>query len=334
MALPVGLCVAGTTARAQGGFECPPAPPPVLSMAYDSRYEDEDASRSEIDRESNAEVNATQKPLDDFIRDLNELANAAHPENAPQQAIADCVVAQVATWARAGALRDLQTDTVRMTFGSRLAGVALALRQVRGKGGTTSDWQDVRDWLDSLARAQLTYWEEDAPDGASQGNLRAWAALGIAATADILQDPVMRGWAAWSAHYVTCTANPDGSLPREMARGRLALHYQMHAVAPLVVTARLLSERGFDLRASCDGALDRAVAFTLADIEGGEKTRAITGEVQSYFDGTREITGYHVAWLEAWLSLAPGMPDAAAAAERFRPLSSSKLGGDQGALWH
>lgn len=328
--LSLGAMLAAGDAAA---LDCPPAPAPILSLDYDSRYEDEDETRSEIDPDANAEVDASQKPVDDFIRELAAMANQVHEPDAPTAEISDCVVSQIAQWARAGALLDLKSDTVRMTFGSRLAGISLALRQVRGFGGATADWQDIRIWLSQLSRAQMLFWEEDAPDGARRGNLRAWAALGLAATADVLQDPIMRGWAAWSAEYVICTANSDGSLPQEMTRGRLALHYQLHATAPLVVTARLLSEHGYDLRAACDSALDRIVSFSLSDAQNGARSRAITGEVQSYFDGSRELTGYHLAWLEAYLSMVPDIAAARQTADRFRPLSSSKLGGDQTAMW-
>lgn len=321
---------AGSPAMA---LDCPPAPAPVLSLDYDSRYEDEDDSRSTLDADANEEVDASQKPVDDFIRDLANLANQVHRPDAPSQDIAGCVLSQMAQWARAGALLDLRTDTVRMTFGSRLAGLSMALYQVRGLGGATDDWQDVRDWLDKLARRQLLYWEEDAPDGARQGNLRAWAALGVAATATILQDPVMRGWAAWSAQYVICTANQDGSLPQEMRRGRLALHYQLHATAPLVVTARLLSDNGYDLSTACNHALDRIAVFSMEDAQTGAQSQQITGELQSYFDGSREISGYHMAWLEAYISMSHDKTRAQEIAEKFRPLSSSKLGGDQTAIW-
>ncbi|MDA7430838.1 alginate lyase family protein [Primorskyibacter aestuariivivens] len=325
--------VLGLTAERAVAFECPATPEPVLTMEYDSRYEEDDDTRSEIDEDANDAVNASQKPVDDFIRLLADSANRIFDEGADQGAIADCVVAQVAEWARRDALLDLRTDTVRLTFGSRLAGISLALRQVVGHGGTSDDWQAIRSWLRTLSTAQLEFWEQEATSGAKRGNLRAWAALGIAAAADLLDDPVLHGWSAWSTRYVLCSANPDGSLPQEMRRGRLALHYQLHAVAPLVVTTRLLADRGYSLQDDCEAALMRVVTFTLADVETGERTQDITGETQTFFDGSAEISAYHLAWLEAFISLVPAAPEAQEKAAQYRPLSSSKLGGEQTHLW-
>jgi poly(beta-D-mannuronate) lyase len=180
----------------------------------------------------------------------------------------------------------------------------------------------------------MNFWEEALP-GAWRGNLRAWAALAASATSATPGDPVQRNWAAWSTGYVLCPAAEDGSLPQEMRRGHLALQYQLHAIAPLVTSALLLERQGRPLAASCDGALHRVVSFDLDDLQTCERTRAITGETQSFFDGSDTLEGFHLAWLEAYLSLAEGPwhQEAEALAESYRPLGYSKLGGDQMLLW-
>lgn len=311
---------------------CPPPPEPVLTLDYGSRYTDDSETRSEIDDAAEAELEASLQPLDDFIRDLAELANQVYLEDAPRTEIADCVTRQIAVWARAQALQDLASSTARLTIGSRIAGFGMVLRQVAPHGGAPEDLVAIQDWLSALTHAQMTFWEEDAPPGAKRGNLRAWAALGAAATADLTGDGILRSWAAWSTDYVLCTAAPDGSLPQEMSRGRLAYHYQLHAVAPLVVTTRLLRDHDLHPGARCDDALPRVVAFTLADMTDGARTREITDEDQRYFDGEDSLSGYNLAWLPAWQTLSPD-PELTQLAADFQPLSSSKLGGDQSLIW-
>lgn len=311
---------------------CPPPPEPVLTLDYGSRYTDDSETRSEIDDAAEAELEASLQPLDDFIRVLAELANQVYLADAPRAEIAECVTRQIAVWARAQALQDLASSTARLTIGSRIAGFGMVLRQVTPHGGAPEDLVVIQDWLSALAHAQMTFWEEDAPPGAKRGNLRAWAALGAAATADLTDDGILRSWAAWSMDYVLCSAAPDGSLPQEMSRGRLAYHYQLHAVAPLVVTTRLLRDHGLYPGARCGDALTRVVAFTLADMSDGARTREITGEDQRYFDGEDSLSGYNLAWLPAWQTLAPD-PELAQLAADFQPLSSSKLGGDQSLIW-
>lgn len=331
IAFALGLILLGSAAQAN----CAAAPEPVLSLSYGSRYTDDSATRSEIDPAAAEQADDALRPVDDFLRGLTEQANGVFEDGADATAIADCVVGQIAVWADADALSDLGSDTSNLTVGSRIAGFGLVLMQVLPLATNQTEVATIKAWLDRLMQAQTAYWEKDAPDGARQGNLRAWAALGAASVAEILNDAALRSWAAWSASHVMCSASPDGSLPQEMGRGSYALHYQLHAIAPLVVATLLLDRQGISLQAICDGALGRIVAFAVNDLQSGAATQAITGEVQSYFDGSDTLEGFNLAFIEPYLQL-NDMPNRDALdrlAETYRPLSYSKLGGNQTLIW-
>ncbi|UWQ22094.1 alginate lyase family protein [Jannaschia sp. W003] len=308
------------SARAAAAGDCA-AHPPVLGLAFESRYEDGDATRSTLDADRKAAVLAAIEPLDSFVTALAGDEGAAG---------ADCTLARLAAWAEADALAGIGTETAALTLGSRLAGLAIVAGEAAAHRPGDPRIAPVAAWLARRMTRQMRFWER-APDGAASGNLRAWAALAGAAVADLADDPVMRGWAAWSATYVACTADAAGALPQEMGRGPRAMHYQLHAVAPLAVTAAILRPHGIDLRARCGGALDRVVGFTLEELEtGGPRVAALAGEAQTTFE--RGVQGFQLAWIEAWLALVPD-----ARAERMaaphRPLNYSKLGGDQTRLW-
>jgi poly(beta-D-mannuronate) lyase len=301
-------------------------------LDYGSRYAEDSENRADLDAAADAEADAALQPVDDFLRDLTGRANDAL--RGADSAAADCVMAQMAAWARADALSDLASDTARLTAGSRIAGFALAALQAAPRAASAQDVAEVDAWLARLMRAQTEYWETAAPRGARNGNLRAWAALAGAATAHRTGDPALRAWAAWSVAWIACTANPDGSLPQEMTRGRLALKYQLHAAAPLVAAALILSRDGMDLVPGCDGALARVVDYTLSDIASGSATEARTGEVQSFFDGTDTLKGFHLAFVVPWLALDPGAAiDTQALEDAYGRLNYSKLGGNQRLLW-
>ncbi|MGB3244740.1 MAG: alginate lyase family protein [Sulfitobacter sp.] len=322
-AIALGLPGAGWAA------ECAPFADPVLDLAFASRYVADDDTSSEIDPERKAEAEASLKPLDSFIANLADRTDSAIETG--DRAAAACVLAELASWAEADALSDLGTQTVELTIGSRLAALALVAGQV-APAGQPEDFSAVSRWLTRRMDAQMTFWE-NAPSGSAQGNLRAWAALAGAAVALVTDDAVARGWAAWSVSYVACTANPDGSLPQEMIRGRLALHYQLHAVAPLTVAAALLEQQGTSVMDKCDRALDRVVEFTLADIAAdGAASAARTGEPQSLTGGLSALKDFQLSWSEAWLRLRANPVLEAAIAPR-RPLRYSKLGGDQTRIW-
>lgn len=314
---------------------CAQAPVPVLSLDYGSRYVQSDAPGTRLDSEADSRATEELKPVDDFLRDLARLANQALAENPDPSSVANCVLAQIAVWADANALEDLRTETAQLTIGSRISSFGMVVLQVMDHTTNPRDLAVVGEWLRRMMTRQMIFWEEKAPDGAKRGNLRAWAALAGTVTAAIVDDPVIRGWSAWSIHYVLCTANADGSLPQEMLRGKYAFHYHLFAVTPLVVATTLLERQGISVQSTCNGALGRVVNFALDDMETGSQTAAITGLTQSYFDGSGTLKSFSLAWIEAYLALAqvPQRDRIEALARTYRPLSFSKLGGNQTLIW-
>lgn len=333
MLVGAGLMLSNPSiASADDEFVCDTPPEPVISLSYGSRYTDESETRSDIDEEGNAEVNAALGPIDDFLRDLTRTANAVTRGDDDRVVQADCLIAQMAVWAEADAFSELKTITANFSIGSRLAGFAFAYKQAAPYSTNPQHRTMIEDWLSSRISEQMLFWEEDATFGAKRGNLRAWATLAVNLVADITDDPVALRWSAWSASFLQCQALEDGSLPQEMRRAKYALHYQLHAITPLVVTTLLLEQQGMSITGVCDNALDRIVAFAVNDIADGKASQAYSGEVQSYFDGTDTLDSFEMAWLEAYLVLAPN-PELETLADEFRPLSHSKLGGDQALLW-
>jgi poly(beta-D-mannuronate) lyase len=316
-------------------FDCPATPPPVIALDFGSRYAEGDATRSQLDEDADRAADAALAPVEDFLRELTRMAGELHKDDTDRAAVADCAMGAMAEWAEAGALSDLRTDTAQLTLGSRLAGFALVTLQAAPHGTREGEVQAVTRWLAGLTRGQMVWWEANAPRNARQGNLRAWSALAAATVAGLADDPVARAWAAWSVDYILCTANPDGSLPQEMRRGKRALHYQLHALAPLTVAVLQLEQQGMALKDACDSALQRAARFALNDLATGEATRVASGEVQTFFDGTDKLEEWHLAWLEAYVALFPdeNRDSIAAFLEEDRPMNYSKLGGNQTAMW-
>ena len=311
--------------------DCPPGTDPVVTLGFGSRYADDSANRSDFDEDSDRAVTAALKPIDDFINDLARLTDRLHdPETEAEvtQEAAECVIALIQPWAEADALSDLKTQGANLSAPSRAGGIAFAYgAAIAARPELASD--EIEDWLAARARQAMTFFDTQAPPRASQNNLRAWAGLAVTRIGLILDDPVLIDWGAGSAELVACTAAPDGSLPNEMWRGRLALHYQLHAVAPLVTTAALLPDR--DLFAICDAAIPRIVRFTLAGLDDPTPVEKITGKAQSV-GGAKKPRDFELAWVPAFLRFNPD-PELAARIEGIEKLGNSKLGGDQRLLW-
>ena len=117
-----------------------------------------------------------------------------------------------------------------------------------------------------------------------------------------------------------------------MDRGPRALHYQLHAVAPLVVTAALLVDEGYPLFDNCDGAIHRVVEFIPKAFANPELVNEKAGEVQTYFNGKDKLAGFELAWADAYLSLFDA-PEIERFVDQYRPLGNSKLGGSQSVIW-
>ncbi|MDP3342283.1 alginate lyase family protein [Frigidibacter sp.] len=313
-------------------YVCKPIPDPVVTLDHGSRYIAKDKSRSEFDSASNADVNAQLKPVDDFISTLASAANHAASSETDQLVAAECVLAGLAAWAEADALSELGTMNAQLSAPSRVAGLAFAFAQVQPLLPASDDKARVEHWLAARALATMDYFDTEAPKNASRNNLRAWAALAVARVGLTVGDQAMIDWADASVQVMVCSAAEDGSLPLEMARKDLALHYQLHAVAPLVVTAALLQPEGHDLFSACDGALHRLVDFVLAAFDDPSLVEGITGHEQSYFNGKEDLRGFEMAWADAYLSLFEN-PELAKFTEQFVPLGNSKLGGEQSLIW-
>lgn len=302
-------------------FACPAFAPVPLSLSFASPYDQSDPTRSRVIPAAQAQMQAAIAPIDNALRQLSRLADALDEAES-----ARCLHRRLSYWAAEDGLRDLRTDQVKLTIGARLAGFAILARRLRKSGA--ADLTDVTGWLVRRAQEQVAFWEEDAPPKARMGNLRAWADLAVWTIGDLADDKEMKNWAAASHVRILCSVGADGSLPIEMQRGRFSLHYQLHALNPLVTLAAMMVPNA----QPCSEALVNAAEFALRDMEDGTKTQAITGHRQSYFTGEEQFQAHELAWVEAYLSL-QNSPAAQKVARQFRPLRNSKLGGDQTAIW-
>lgn len=333
--IALGAALLATPSLAEDGPPACPTAEPVVSLGFGSRYAEDSANRSDFDEEGDKAVTAALKPIDDFIADLarqTDLLNNPETGEEVATAAADCVERAILAWAKAGALSDLRTQGANLSAPSRVGGIAFAYAAVQARDPDANRNTEIEAWLLARARQTMTYFDEDAPPRASQNNLRAWAGLAVARIGLTLDDPELLDWAAATVRLVACAAAPDGSLPNEMWRGRLALHYQLHAVAPLVTTAALLAEKRPGLFDACDRAVPRIVAFTMAALDDPAPVEKITGKAQSVGGKARPARDFELAWLAAYLRF-DADPKLAERATGIEKLGNSKLGGDQRLLW-
>jgi poly(beta-D-mannuronate) lyase len=320
--------------------KCEPVPQPVVRVSLPSRYTDGSATRSEIDEAENARVNAILAPVDKYVSllarqtsDALRLARDKEPEKA--RVLADCVMIGLAAWAKADALSRLNSVNARLAIPSRIGGAAFAYALAAPLASRNEARnKDVRRWLVARAGDTVKFFDDPkTPPRASRNNLRMWAALAVLRIGLTTKDAALTSWSEMSFRKALCTANADGSLPLEMERGPLALHYQLHATAPIVIGVALLqAEGGRDLRKTCNNAASRIVNFTATAIRKPAIASARAGVQQKRITGLSSVEGFELAWIPAWqtLGLSPDLKNYAPAKLN---LSNSKLGGNQTLIW-
>lgn len=313
---------------ADGDAVCPQFPPPTVTLDYGSRYDESSADRSTLDEDSDAAVDAALKDADDFIRQLAGLANDARANPGIAVFNAGCVISGIEAWAAADAFGNLESENAKMTYSARIGGIASAYRQVRDLTDDLADKKTaIETWLKKNGDFLIDYWDNGAPPKAKLGNLRLWAAYAVTEIALILKSQDYINWAFASHRDVLATVADDGSMPYEMRRGRYALHYQLHALAPLTASAALICHHDYAYTPEEEAVIRKAVGFALAGIENPSIVAKAVGVYQSVPQGLENQEPFTIAWLEAYLSLVSD-GDLDRKLQPLRPLSNSKLGGN------
>jgi poly(beta-D-mannuronate) lyase len=330
----VGTAIGGAATAQAANETCFTAPKPVMSLGFGSRYEVASKSRSDIDTESDAAVTKALKPIDEFIQDLAKQITKAGAETdvATRRLYQRCVIDNVYTWAKADALNEMRTPNAKLSVPSRVGGIAIAYAEARNQVPGLGDKQrTIEAWLLKRARETVYFFDNEATKGASRNNLRAWASLGVGEVGIVTEDRTLVDWAIMSNRTMIEGASPDGSIPLEMNRMRYALHYQLHAMTPLVASVARLCDAGYGKGGADFDKLGVMARFSVNAVKDPKIVQKINGKSQTVKPGLKaNVTS--LAWLEPYVALSNDLNMEKEFAS-LRPLSNSKLGGNQTALY-
>jgi poly(beta-D-mannuronate) lyase len=251
------VLVAALATLAKDAWACPAAPPPVRDIAADRFYND--AASSIVDPAVEARNKASLAELD---RGLRAMIRNADLGLAGDHEAGRCAVAWMAAWAQGGAM--LGTMSSRQAGYERkwrTAGVGVAYLKVRSKA-SPAEASAIAGWLDRLATAV----EADQSLQREPNNHYYWAGFAAAAVGTATGSARHLRYAGAAFDRGVADVQPDGTLPREMARRGRALLYHNYALGPLVLTAELAALRGEDWYGRGGGTLHRLAARTLAGI--------------------------------------------------------------------
>lgn len=208
------------------------------------------------DEENRAENDVALAPLRRMLNDLSDAADQY--ENEGDERIRACAMAVLREWAEAGAL----TPTNFSSRGEPARSFALSTLAVAylKLGGRTRPDPVVETWLAQLADAGIAYaGDRRARWKANDRNIDYWIGFGVGMIGWILDRKDYLDFAFRIYREGIGTLTADGMLPREVARGSLALRYHSLAAGPLLGIARLGSAEGIDLYEENDSGVCRLV---------------------------------------------------------------------------
>jgi poly(beta-D-mannuronate) lyase len=279
-------------------FTCPAAPQLPHDFSTNSYYTD--SHHSIVDPALKKKYEDSVAGIEDFSRAVVKAADAF--QTTGSRGAAQCVASLLESAAKqkalAGTMDGHQAFYVQKW---NLGSWAVAYLKIRGSG-LVSDEQNknITAWLKKLAEESRGYCEEKRRHGTANdayNNHLYWAAFAIAAAAIANNDRGLFRWAVDAYKQGVHDIRDDGTLPMEMDRGQMALHYHLFSLAALVMLAEFGETNGLDLYAERDYALKRLVSRCVQGLEDPSYFQQRTGAQQVT---TTEIEPWQISWAQPY----------------------------------
>lgn len=291
----------------------PPAQRNLLAVRYYS-----DAAGTVEDPALRRQNDAALAPVRGYARELTRLTDRYRRSGGAR--VAECALDWLDDWAQSKALLGT-TNGNQAEYERKWTLAALALNYLKIRDAVSLDTEKtgrVEHWLSELAVVVIRFHENPRR---GRNNHLYWSGLAVAASGVAANDPRLFGWGVAVFHEALGQIRDDGTLPLELARKELALHYHNFAAAPLALIAEIGEANGIPLYDAGGGAFHRLVRRTLEGMRDPAYFQHLTGAAQ------RIPRGGVMAWLEPYAARFPSSPAARFAAE-LRPLGYDRLGGD------
>jgi poly(beta-D-mannuronate) lyase len=219
-----------------------------------------DPHHSVVDPARKRAYEQAMEPLRRAAQGVVDMADAWRKNGDP--AIAACAAGWLTQFALTGAMTGpTTTNQAVYVQGWMLGALALAWLKIRTalvipQAKRTA----ITAWLARIATDNFRYYEtRPAHATDSRNNHRYWAGVAVMAAGIAADRRTLFQWGIDSFRIGVAQITPEGTLPLEMARRSLALHYHLFAAAPLVAIAELAAANGIDLYAMDHYALARLV---------------------------------------------------------------------------
>jgi poly(beta-D-mannuronate) lyase len=306
-------------------FNCGAPPAPMKDLQFYSMYKEGDDSHSIVDPEADAAYKEAYKPIAALEKGLTQMANRYVRSNPPRPEIAACALDWMDEWARGGAMLGDVNKNGEYIRKWLIGSIANSWLQIRDDSSLDAGKKkEVLAWIHKVGKAAQDDFSRDPGLRSRQNNHLYWAAWGVASAAIAANDHDMFDWAMGREKYGLSQIQPDGALPLELLRKKKAWHYHVFAAQPLFMLAEAGYKNGVDLFGGEDNALHRLGGLIVKNIGHPDDFKRLTGEDQE-MDKTAGSSD--LGWLEVYAKHFHD-PSAQPALAKFRPLKTSRLGGD------
>jgi poly(beta-D-mannuronate) lyase len=303
-----------------------PLVPPVRDLIGVSFYVDK--THSLVDPVKKRENEAAVAPVRQFVASVTTLADGWMRSSPAKPDYAKAALDQLFAWASAGALLGEVNQQGGYERKWTLGSLALAFLKVRAAPGLDpGKVAATQAWFSRVAAAVMPAYE-DAKNSSSRNNHAYWAGLAVAAAGVATNDRRLFDWGMSRARMGIAAIRADGTLPLEMERARLALHYHAFALPPLVMLAEMAAANGIALYDEDNGALRRLADRVMAGMDDPRSFEKLAGVAQAFPLTTHPRASY-VAWGEAYYARLHDPRLLKWLGSGARPLVDERLGGDQ-----
>jgi poly(beta-D-mannuronate) lyase len=306
-------------------FSCGQPPPAQRNLQFYSMYKEGDDSHSIIDPKADAAYKEAYKPIAALEKGLTSMANRFVRSSPPRSDIAACTLEWIDIWAEGNAMLGDVNKNGEYIRKWLIASVSNSWFQIKDDPKLDPDKKkEVLEWIHKVGKAAQDDFSRDPSERSRQNNHLYWAAWGVASAAIATNDHDMFDWAMGREKFGISQIQPDGSLPLEVLRKKKAWHYHVFAAAPLFMLAEAGYRNGVDLFHENDEGLHRLGSLILKNIGHPDDFKRLTGEEQET-DKTADSSDLN--WVEVYARHYHD-PLAESALEKFRPLKTSRMGGD------
>lgn len=269
---------------------------PPIDLIFQSRYEDDDPTRSIVNDAYEERYQNLIRPLRRFE---SSIVMSANNHLRGQSGAAFCVGQALEQWALDQALLSVETNTQgEMVRAWMLASFGSAWAQVSSSGDISTQTRRTVDlWLQRLSDVVKKDFRAGQAARGKNNNHAYWANWALAITAAAVGNESDLKTAHQRYRQFLEDIGPDGSLVHEKTRGVRILYYHVYAAGPLYLQTELF-RRNKMTRKSDIQTIDRlmdTVALGVIDTDSFQEKIGTTGHQDRSFMKTTTPEILHLA---------------------------------------